>query len=89
MDSHLDVFTKNHEFAVSSSEDIKLSANIQDGGFTDDNDNNIATGGFLPIYIVDDTIEDKDGNSELNKNREFQTIKTAVSIKDILSKIKN
>ena len=57
--------------------------NIQFGG-----NNDVPTGGFLPIYIC----TKKDTENEINKNvdeqskREYKTHKTAVSIKSILQK---
>lgn len=55
--------------------------NIQNGGLK--TDGSIPFGGFPPIYLCsrDNTLADDE-----NKNREYSTHKTAVSIKDIMKK---
>lgn len=52
--------------------------NNQHGG----NSNDFPNGGFPPIYLCDKNSIVADEN----KNREYSTVKTSVSIKDILSK---
>lgn len=59
---------------------------LSKGGNKDDSIEQVPNGGFPPIVICSKKqleIEEK------NKNREFETKKSAVSIKDILSKRRN
>jgi hypothetical protein len=56
---------------------------VQKGGM--DNSHDRPTGGFPPIFIIDDKEAEK---TEKTKNRELTTIRSAISIKDILGKRK-
>ena len=76
--------TDSYEYVeTENNKQINKQINRQIGG-----NNDVPTGGFLPIYICDN----KDKEVESNKNddeqskREYKTHKSAVSIKTILEK---
>jgi maltooligosyltrehalose synthase len=50
---------------------------------------NIPTGGFPPIYQCSETDKDELIDDDKKKEREFQTHKTSVSIKNIMEKRRN
>jgi hypothetical protein len=81
----------NHALASENSDEFKFLyqndnhdnqnlINIK-GGAIENMTKDKPTGGFPPIYIID---ESKEKEAEKNKNRQLTSTKTAVSIKDIL-----
>jgi hypothetical protein len=70
-----------------SSDSIHNTQNIKQKAGDKPNLRNRPHGGFLPIYIC--TREDIKEEKEDNKLREYTTVKTAVSIQDIMQKRRN
>ena len=92
---YIDNMMTNNYPTLSSSEDINqfykeettnfdtYKINLK-GGAKNESIQNVPTGGFPPIFIVDDVDDEKPFSS----NRELTTRKGAISIKDILAKKK-
>jgi hypothetical protein len=92
MSTYLDKIMSNHVFNSESSEDLAYlyseedynrSYNMKGGAGTGAGANNEdrPTGGFPPIFILEDTREKED---EKVKNRQLTAITTSINIKDIL-----
>jgi len=77
-DKYLDMLMRRYPLA---SESDKSEQDPQKGGFKKDGSEPF--GGFPPIYFCS---RDTAVNTEENKNRQYSTHKTAVSIKDIMQK---
>jgi hypothetical protein len=98
MENYIDKIMTNHVYESSESSDIGYlfsedlekvdrieKMNKMKGGKQEKIEETEPTGGFPPIYIIDKKTEQV---IEQTKNRELSTIKSAISIKDILSKKK-
>lgn len=103
MNTFVDKIMTNHVFNSDSSDDLAYLYSENDnvdngvdnntiikGGYredpTADTKVSVPTGGFPPIHIIEKTdIEEE----EKSKNRELASIKSAVSIQDILKSKKN
>jgi hypothetical protein len=79
-------FTLNHSLSTDSFEYSPTQASMSKIGGSSQN-KNVPNGGFPPIYLCDELIEDsKINKDDENKKREYETHKTSVSIKSILEK---
>lgn len=78
MDRYLDMLMRNYPLGSDSS---ASENDTQLGGAESDDNQNVPTGGFPPIYLCTKGELKKE---EETKNREFATKKTAVNIRDIM-----
>lgn len=88
--SYIDNLMTNHPLDTNESDQLlSISSNINYdsiGGYNDNNNNGdskVPNGGFPPIYLVSRENTEKEVAS---KNRQFGTVKSAISIKDLLGK---
>jgi hypothetical protein len=86
MDNYINKIMSNHVFNSDSSDDLSYlyseqEHKIKQSGGQKKEDNSKPTGGFPPIFIVDN----KEKEGEKSKNRELAPKKIGISIRDILS----
>lgn len=84
MINHAIASDNSDEFKYLYQEDIAydiMDENLIKGGAIEEQKEDKPTGGFPPIFIIDEV---KEKEADKIKNRQLKSIKTAISIKDIL-----